>query len=266
MKIGITGCRGKMGLELLKLLVADKDIEVTGGLEKDNSGYIGSGILDFIIGKNKEIKIAKSPLELFEISDVVIDFTEASASVEYARIASETKTALVIGTTGLNEEQIAEIKEYSDKTPILKAANMSLGINLLQALVKKTAHLLGDDFDIEILEMHHNQKKDAPSGTALSLGEAAASGLGSVLTDVTTNYDRNGVRKKGSIGFASMRGGDVVGEHDVIFAGLGERVILSHKATSRVIFAKGAIRAAKWLKGQSNGLYDMSDVLGIREI
>lgn len=258
MKIGITGSMGRMGQEVLKQL-ADSEHTIAGIIEKADSPLIGSSVE---LGKGINFTVKDDSLALFEQAEVVIDFSTASASVQYAQMAAQKHKALVIGTTGFSEAQIKILETCAEKTPLLRASNLSLGVNILLSLVEKTAQILSD-FDIEILEIHHNQKADAPSGTALSLGEAAARGRNQALKNVITPVDRNGVRSKGSIGFAVLRGGDVAGEHDVIFAGQDERLILSHKASSRTIFAKGAIKAAEWLYDKPAGLYNMRDVLGL---
>ena len=263
MKIGITGCRGKMGCELLKRLINENDVIIAAGLEKQGSESIGSDILEGISTKALGVKITDNPLELFDKSDVVIDFSNVKLSVELAKIASQKNKSLVIGTTGFNDEENELIKQAALTAPILKAANMSLGVNLLLSLVEKASKVLYNDFDIEILEMHHKHKIDAPSGTALALGEAAAKGANKSLKNVITPVSREGLREQGKIGFAVLRGGSVVGEHSVIFAGLNERIELSHKSESRIIFVNGAIKAAKWLYQKPAGLYNMQDVLEI---
>ena len=213
------------------------------------------------MGKGKVFADIK---ELFAVSDAVLDFTAPAASVANAKAAAETGKVLVIGTTGLTETQRAEVAKAAEKAPIVLAPNMSVGVNLLQALVEKVASILDPAYDIEIVEMHHRNKVDAPSGTALALGKAAAKGRGESLDKVAC-YERHGVigaRPAGEIGFATLRGGDVVGDHTVIFAGTGERIELTHKASSRAVFANGAVRAALWAAGQKAGLYSMRDVLG----
>lgn len=198
--------------------------------------------------------------ELFERADILIDFTTPEASVRHAKTAAQTGKKLVIGTTGLDAAQQAELAAAAQETPLVFAANMSVGVTLLQALVRQVAARLGPEFDIEILETHHKYKQDAPSGTALLLGAAAQEGRqGAAFAAI----DRTGARASGEIGYAVQRGGDVVGEHDVTFFGPGERLILAHKATDRALFARGAVRAALWLRDKEPGLYDMGDVLGL---
>jgi 4-hydroxy-tetrahydrodipicolinate reductase len=206
-----------------------------------------------------------SPLVL--AADGILDFTIPAATVKLAALAAETKIAHIIGTTGLSAEDDAKIAEAAKRTAIMKSGNMSLGVNLLAVLTKRVAQALDEEFDIEIVEMHHNKKIDAPSGTALLLGAAAAQGRGIDL-GVRSERGRDGetgARKRGAIGFASLRGGNVAGEHSVIFAGADERIELTHKATDRMIFARGALKAAKWVHGRAPGLYSMLDVLGLRD-
>lgn len=240
-KIGITGCNGRMGQTLINEIEASDALEFSGGIDQGDD-----------------------PKPLFDAADVVIDFTIPAATMNHVEIAAETKTALIIGTTGLNEDQEQKLKDAAQKTAIVYAANMSVGVNMLLALVEQAASRLGIDWDIEIFETHHNQKIDSPSGTALALGKAARAGRSKVIEgggDFVT--DREGKRKSGDIGYAVQRGGDVVGEHDVTFFSTGERITLSHKATDRALFAKGALRAAEWVKNKDAGLYNMQDVLDL---
>jgi 4-hydroxy-tetrahydrodipicolinate reductase len=201
---------------------------------------------------------------LFEAADAVIDFTVPAATAAHAALAAETGTVLVIGTTGLQVQHQDAIERAANKTALVQAANYSVGVNVLQGLVEQAARILPEIYDIEIVEMHHRHKVDAPSGTALALGHAAAKGRDVNLDDVADKV-RDGItgaRRSGDIGFATLRGGDVVGDHTVMFAGPGERVEITHKAASREIFASGAVRAAIWACGQKPGLYSMQDVLG----
>jgi 4-hydroxy-tetrahydrodipicolinate reductase len=238
MKIAVLGHTGRMG----KLIVAE--IASRAGMGVTFAGGAGRG---------GEVEL------LFDDADVLIDFTMPEATATHTWLAAKKHKALVIGTTGLNETQHREIADAAKDAPILYAANMSLGVNLLLGLVEQAAARLGPDYDIEIMESHHRHKIDAPSGTALALGRAAQAGrkAGNFA------HDRAGKRNPGDIGFAVQRGGDVVGEHDVTFFGPGERVMLSHKATDRALFARGAVTAAQWLHGKKAGLYSMKDVLGL---
>ena len=211
------------------------------------------------------VKLAADIKPLVAQADGIVDFTVPAATVAHAALAAQHKLVHIIGTTGLKPEDDAKIAAAAKTATIVKSGNMSMGVNLLAALVERVAKTLGDDFDIEILEMHHNKKVDAPSGTALLLGRAAAKGR-SVDLDKRSARGRDGItgaRKAGDIGFASLRGGSVVGEHTVMFAGPAERIELTHKAEDRMIFARGALRAALWAKGQKPGLYSMADVLGL---
>jgi 4-hydroxy-tetrahydrodipicolinate reductase len=216
-------------------------------------------------GSPAGVKVTDDALEAFAKAQAVVDFTSPSATVEFAALAAQARAVHVIGTTGLDAEHLAKIAAASRHATIIRAGNMSLGVNLLTRLTQKVAAALDADWDIEIVEAHHRMKVDAPSGTALMLGQAAADGRGVSLDDtrVSGRDGITGARAKGSIGFSAIRGGDIVGEHDVIFAGEGERIILRHLATDRAIFARGALRAALWGQGQKPGQYDMMDVLGI---
>lgn len=237
-KIGILGSAGRMGR------LIDREI--------------ATGAYPCTVGASVEIK--DNSAAAFESCDLLIDFTSPTATAAHARLAAQHKKPLVIGTTGLGgaeEEELAKAAKYA---PILVSANMSIGINLLSALIEQAAARLGVDFDIEIFEAHHRNKVDAPSGTALLLGKSAAHGRGVLLKDVIST-ERHGPRKPGDIGFSVFRGGDVVGEHTVTFAGAGERIELAHKATDRAIFARGAIRAGLWLLDKPAGLYTMQDML-----
>jgi len=196
----------------------------------------------------------------------VIDFTSPVATVNHAKLAARHGTTLIVGTTGMLPDDIAQLQDSAQETTIIQAPNMSLGVNLAFAMTEKVAAMLPDDWDIEIIEMHHKHKVDAPSGTALGLGRAAAKGRGVDLDDVaeTVRDGVTGARTQGNIGFATLRGGDVVGDHTVIFAIEGERFELTHKASSRVIFARGAVQAALWSADKKTGFYDMQDVLGLK--
>ena len=209
--------------------------------------------------------ISDDPLALLLNADGVVDFSAPAATVEMSALAAQARIAHVIGTTGLSDEDLRRIAAAARHAPIVRSGNMSLGVNLLAMLVRAGAKALGEDYDIEIVEMHHRMKVDAPSGTALLLGEAAAEGRGISLAE-RSDRGRDGMtgaRKPGDIGFASLRGGSVVGDHSVIFAGDGERITLSHLAEDRALFARGALRAALWARGRKPGLYAMADVLGM---
>ncbi|MDA5194662.1 4-hydroxy-tetrahydrodipicolinate reductase [Govanella unica] len=264
-RIGILGCAGRMGRTLIAEVLAQSDrAELAGGVDQPASPALGKPILDPVSGADTGLVVGSDPHALFAISDVVIDFTCPTASVMHAQEAARTGTALIIGTTGLAAHEDAEVARASAGTAIVQAANFSLGVNLLVALTEQVSRLLNDDFDVEVLEMHHRMKVDAPSGTALALGKAAAAGRG---VDLEAVADRvrdgiTGARTRGHIGFATLRGGNVVGDHTVIFAADNERIELSHKAGDRAIFARGAVAAALWAHGKPAGQYGMNDVLG----
>jgi 4-hydroxy-tetrahydrodipicolinate reductase len=211
------------------------------------------------------ISVSSDATAVIAAADAIVDFTVPKATIAFARLAAQSGTAHIIGTTGFDKSAEDAIAEAAAKIAIVKAGNMSLGVNLLAAITQKVAAALGNDFDIEIVEMHHRMKIDAPSGTALMLGEAAATGRDIALDDhsVRVRDGHTGPRRAGDIGFATLRGGTVVGDHTVIFAGEGERIELTHRATDRGIFARGAVKAAIWTKGRAPGLYAMTDVLGI---
>lgn len=251
MKIGIAGCTGRMGQLLVKEVSAATDLYLAGGITRDKENL------------PTNVPILKDAEDLFAVSDLVIDFTAPDASVHNARVASGTHKPLLIGTTGISESQMKEIHECAASAPILFTPNASLGVNVMMDMVRMAAAKLGSDFAIEILESHHNKKVDAPSGTALALGRAAADGRGIELVPHAV-YDRHGhtgARTKDEIGFAVIRGGDIVGEHTVFFIGQGERLEITHRATDRALFAKGALEAAKWLAKQPAGFYGMQDFL-----
>ncbi|MFN4281876.1 MAG: 4-hydroxy-tetrahydrodipicolinate reductase [Alphaproteobacteria bacterium] len=268
MKIGIVGAAGRMGAMLVQQVRAQPtECRLIGATERAGSAALGKDAGQLAGGEPLGVKITDDAVALFAAADAVIDFTAPAATVAHAALAAQGKTIHVIGTTGLEAAHDAEIAKAARHTAIVRAANFSVGVNLLAGLTKRVAGLLGDEFDIEIVEMHHRHKVDAPSGTALMLGEAAAAGRQVKLADVAQR-GRDGItgaRKAGDIGFASLRGGDVVGDHTVVFAADGERVELTHKASARQIFARGAVRAAVWGRGKAPGLYSMQDVLGFAE-
>jgi 4-hydroxy-tetrahydrodipicolinate reductase len=265
MKIGIVGCAGRMGRMLLGAVQATEGCEIAGGTEAPGAEAVGRDVGELIGLAPLGLAVGADPVELFAKADAVIDFTAPAATVAHAELAAQAKVAHVIGTTGLDAAQEKAIERAALHTAVVKAANMSLGVNLLLALVERVAATLTADYDIEVLEMHHRHKVDAPSGTALALGRAAAVGRG-VDLDAVAQRVRDGMtgeRRRGDIGFATLRGGDVAGEHAVIFAGEGERLELAHKASSREVFARGAVQAALWTRDRGPGLYAMRDVLGL---
>ena len=259
------GAAGRMGRELVRAVHTAPGCQVSGGGERTGCPDIGAdvGLLAGI--GSLGLPITANAAELFAQSDAVIDFTSPAATVEFAGLAAKAGIVHVIGTTGFNEEHEAAIKAAARQATIVKAGNMSLGVNLLTAITAKIAAALDDDFDIEIVEMHHKHKVDAPSGTALMLGQAAAAGRGIDLKahSVRSRDGHTGERKRGDIGFVTLRGGDVIGDHTVIFAADGERIEVTHRASDRNIFARGAVKAALWGRGKGPGLFAMTDVLGL---
>ncbi|MBM08926.1 MAG: 4-hydroxy-tetrahydrodipicolinate reductase [Magnetovibrio sp.] len=265
MKIGIFGCAGRMGRMLGAAALATDGVDLIGGTEKKGSVHIGKDQGTLATGEPIGIKISDDSEGLVQSADVVIDFTVPVATVTNAMLAAAHGTSIVIGTTGLNDKEMEKIVEAGKKSTIVHAGNMSLGVNLLVGLAAQVAKALGPEFDIEVLEMHHKHKIDAPSGTALMLGRAAAEGRGVVHDNnsVMSREGYTGEREQNTIGYATLRGGNVVGDHKIMFSGADERVELVHKAGDRSIFARGAIRAAQWTEGKNPGLYTMRDVLGL---
>lgn len=261
----VTGASGRMGQMLARTILDSGTARLSGCIERPGSDWIGQDMGEAMGGAALGVKVVDDPLEAFVDAQAVIDFTTPEATVGFAGLAAQARVVHVIGTTGLSDDDLAKIEAAARHAVIVKAGNMSLGVNLLVGLTRKVAAALGEDFDIEIHEAHHRMKADAPSGTALMLGEAAAEGRGVSLSDVS-DRGRDGItgpRKPGDIGFSVTRGGDIIGEHDVLFAGSGERISLRHVATDRAIFARGALRAALWGQDKKPGLYDMADVLGL---
>jgi 4-hydroxy-tetrahydrodipicolinate reductase len=265
--LGIVGCAGRMGRTLLREISATKGARIAGGTERSGHAALGQDV-----GAQAGLDacgsiVGDDAAALFAAADVVLDFTTPEATRRHVALAAETGTALVVGTTGTEGETDAAIAEAARRTAIVKAANMSLGVNLLLRLTRQVAAILDPDFDIEIIEMHHRHKVDAPSGTALALGRAAAAGRG-VEHDAVAARGRDGItgaRRRGDIGYAVLRGGNVAGEHSVVFAADNERIELTHKAGDRAIFARGGVRAALWVHDQPPGLYTVFDVLGFKD-
>jgi len=265
MRVGVIGCGGRMGRAVLREIIAAPDLELVGGVERPDHPDLGRD-LGLLVGETACGLVVRDNIsELLTRAHVLIEFSTPEASLEHARACAARGRPLVVGTTGFSPEQDRELSQLAEHFPLLLAPNMSLGVNLLLALTEQVARALGPDFDIEILEMHHRGKVDAPSGTALALGRAAATGRGVRLEDaaVRVRDGFTGPRARGSIGFAALRGGDVVGDHAVIFAGEGERLVLQHLASDRRIYARGALAAARWLSGRAPGRYGMRDVLGV---
>lgn len=265
MRIAVLGAAGRMGQALTRVLVETPGCVVAAGIEAKGSPGIGRDIGEVAGLDPLGIAITDDPLPVFARIDGVLDFTTPASTVAFAGLSAQTRIVHVIGTTGLSPADDAKIEAAARHATIVKAGNMSQGVNLLAVLAARVAAALGPEFDIEILEMHHRHKRDAPSGTSLLLGQAVAEARGISLDErgVRTRDGDVGPRRQGDIGFAALRGGDVVGEHRVIFAGPGERIELAHIATDRGIFARGAVKAALWARGRGPGLYAMSDVLGL---
>jgi len=265
MKIAVLGAGGRMGQALTAVLAETPGCVIAGGIEAKGSPFVGRDIGEVAGLEPVGIAITDDPLPVFAQVDGVLDFTTPASTMAFAALSAQARIVHVIGTTGLTAADEAKIEAAARHAAIVKAGNMSLGVNLLAALTARVAEALGPEFDIEILEMHHRHKRDAPSGTSLMLGRAAAEARGVSLKDcgVRTRDGDIGPRRDGDIGFAALRGGDVVGEHRVIFAGPGERIELAHMATDRGIFARGAVKAALWARGRSPGVYSMQDVLGL---
>jgi 4-hydroxy-tetrahydrodipicolinate reductase len=264
-KIGVVGCGGRMGRMLVAEIAGTEGCSVAGGCAKPGSAHVNHDIGELAGIGRTGIPVGDDPAKLIRDSEVVIDFTTPAVTTANAALAAQLGKPMVIGTTGLSPEQSEAVGRAAWNVPIVWAPNMSLGVNLLLGLVQEVARRLGPDWDVEIMEMHHRGKVDAPSGTALALGHAAAAGRGVALEQVEQRA-RDGItgpRRTGDIGFASLRGGDAVGDHHVIFAGAGERLELVHQATSRAIYAKGAVRAARWVIGRPPGVYGLKEVLGL---
>jgi len=265
--IVITGASGRMGQMLIGQVSASDRVHLAGAVERAGHAWVGQDIGVAMGGTAVGVIVTDNAAEAMQGAQAVIDFTAPEATLAFAKIAADAGVVHVIGTTGMTDAQIGALDGPAKQTVIVRAGNMSLGVNLLTQLTKRVAAALDEDFDIEVIEAHHNQKVDAPSGTALMLGEAAAEGRGVALADVS-DRGRDGItgaRKRGDIGFTAIRGGDIVGEHDVMFAAAGERIILRHIASDRAVFARGAIKAAVWGQGKPAGAYDMLDVLGLND-
>lgn len=262
----VTGVSGRMGQMLVREIVASADLRFVGALERAGHDWVGQDVGVAMGGAALGVTVSDDALSTFAKAQAVIDFTAPAATVEFADLAAQARAVHVIGTTGLSDEDLERLKLASHHAVIVRAGNMSLGVNLLTQVTKQVAAALDMEWDIEIIEAHHHHKVDAPSGTALMLGQAAAEGRGVDLAEVS-DRGRDGItgaRKPGDIGFHAIRGGDIVGEHEVIFAQPGERITLKHIASDRALFARGALKAALWGQGKAPGEYDMIDVLGLK--
>ncbi len=268
MRVVIAGAGGRMGRTLIHAIAAIKGLALTGAVDAPDSAVIGRDAGELAgLGPNG-VKVTSDVAPLLKQADGLIEFTIPAATLAFAELTAAAGKVHIIGTTGHSAEEEAVIAKAASRATIVKAGNFSMGVNLLAALTRSVAQTLNEDYDIEILEMHHAKKIDAPSGTALMLGRAAAEGRGVDLSDrsVRGRDGMTGARRPGDIGFASLRGGTVVGDHSVIFAGPAERIELTHRAEDRMIFARGALHAALWARGQKPGLYSMADVLGLKDI
>jgi len=265
MRLVVAGAGGRMGKTLVKAIADVEGVVLHAALERAGSPLIGQDAGSVADIKPNGVAISADPLAAIVEAHGVLDFTIPDVSCAMAAFAAQARIVHVIGTTGFEEKHIHRLEAAARHATIVKSGNMSLGVNLLAGLVRKAAAALGDDWDIEVHEMHHRMKIDAPSGTALLLGQAAAEGRKVSLKDkkVAVRDGVTGARAPGTIGFATLRGGSVIGEHSVIFAGQGERIEISHRAEDRGLFARGAIRAALWARGRKPGLYGMDDVLGL---
>ncbi|MFN3605900.1 MAG: 4-hydroxy-tetrahydrodipicolinate reductase [Cypionkella sp.] len=263
--IVVTGASGRMGQMLIREIAANPAVRLCGAIERPGHAWLGRDIGTAMGGAPMGVQVSDDALAAFAHAQAVIDFTAPQATVEFAALAAQARAVHVVGTTGLEPQHHAQLDAAARHAVIVQAGNMSLGVNLLARMTQKVAAALDSDWDIEVVEAHHRMKVDAPSGTALMLGQAAAQGRGVDLgAQMVSGRDGiTGARAAGSIGFSAIRGGDIVGEHDVIFAAMGERIVLRHIATDRAIFARGAIKAAIWGQTQKPGRYDMMNVLGL---
>ncbi len=265
-KIVVTGAAGRMGSRIIALAKDNAGLKLVGALERAGHESIGKDVgLMHGLGETN-VLVRDSLGDIIDECDAVIDFTGVGATLEHVKTAAERKKAMVIGTTGLKKDEIAQIASAAAGIPVVLAPNMSVGVNLLLRVLRDIAQVLGDDYDVEVIEAHHRMKKDAPSGTALKMAQVIAEALNRDLDDVAT-YARKGLigeRQKREIGIQTIRAGDIVGEHTVLFGGLGERIEITHRVSSRDTFARGALKAALWIEGKQPGLYDMQDVLGLK--
>ncbi|MCW6508497.1 4-hydroxy-tetrahydrodipicolinate reductase [Lichenifustis flavocetrariae] len=268
MRLVVTGAAGRMGRMLIRTIAESEGVTLSGALARADSPLLGQDAGTLAGLPPMGVPVTSDVLAAFVATDGVIDFTSPTSSVNFASLAAQARIAHVIGTTGFGPDDLARLEAASWHAPVVRSGNMSLGVNLLAGLVRRVAKTLGENVDIEILEMHHRMKVDAPSGTALLLGEAAAAGRNVPLDErsVRVRDGHTGPRRPGDIGFAALRGGSVVGDHTVVFAAAGERLELSHRAEDRTIFARGAVRAALWARGRKPGLYSMADVLDLAEV
>lgn len=265
-KIAVAGARGRMGGRIAALSREYEGVELAGAFEQKGHADAGKDMGSLLGVSGLDVKLSDNIEAVLDNARVVIDFTQPASTLKNLRACAAKGRAMVIGTTGFSKEDLEEVRGLTSGIPCVMASNMSTGINLLLKVIRDIARVLGDEYDIEIIEAHHRYKKDAPSGTALRLAEAAAEGVERNLDDVAV-YARKGIigeRTRTEIGIQTVRAGDIVGEHTVLFGGLGERIEVTHRASSRDTFARGALRAAMWIEGKKPGLYDMQDVLGLK--
>ena len=263
----VAGAAGKMGSRIAALAKDYPDLKLVGAFERKSHESVGKDLGEVIGMGRMDILVSDNLNDIIDKADVVISFTSPESSIEHLSIASKKKKAVVIGTTGIPKEGIQSIKDMSQNVPVVFAPNMSVGVNLLFRVLTDVSKVLGDDFDIEIIESHHRLKKDAPSGTAIKMAQVISESINRNLDEVAV-YARKGIigeRTSKEIGIQTVRAGDIVGEHTVLFGGLGERIEITHKASSRDTFARGALKAAMWIKDRPAGLYDMMDVLGLKQ-
>lgn len=263
----VTGATGRMGSRIAALTKEYGDLRLSGALERKGHEAAGRDIGQLIGVGDLGVKLTERLEDIIDAADVIIDFTSTAATLQHLKLAAEKSKKMVIGTTGFSKDELKEIGSGAKKIPIVLAPNMSVGVNLLLKILQDVSKTLGDDYDIEIIEAHHRLKKDAPSGTAMKMAQVISDAVNRNLDEVAV-YARKGLigeRTKKEIGVQTIRAGDIVGEHTVIFGGLGERIEITHKASSRDTFARGALKAALWLHDKPAGLYDMQDVLGLKK-
>ncbi|HEX2540969.1 MAG TPA: 4-hydroxy-tetrahydrodipicolinate reductase [Caldimonas sp.] len=260
-RIAVAGASGRMGRTIIEAVVASPDLVLSGAFDVPGSAEIGSDAGAFL-GRPSGVRVVGDPRVALAGADVLIDFTRPEGTLAHLALCRELGVAAVIGTTGFDAAQKAQIAAHAEHTAIVMAPNMSVGVNVVLKLLEVAGRALAEGFDIEIVEAHHRHKVDAPSGTALKMGEVIAAAQGRSLESAAA-YDRNGLRRPGSIGFASLRGGDIVGDHTVLFAGSGERIEITHRSSSRATYADGSLRAARFLAGRRSGLFGMDQVLGL---
>lgn len=265
-KVAVTGAAGRMGGRIITAIKENDELELAGAVERSGHALVGADAGSVAGCGALGVPISGTLEEALQNADVLIDFTFPEVTLANAAVCARLGKSLVVGSTGFTPEQRARLEEFAATIPVVLAPNMSVGVNLCFKLLKDVAKTLGDAFDVEIVELHHNKKKDSPSGTAVRMGEIVADALGRDYNRVA-NYHRQGMvgeRTREEIGMQTVRGGDIVGEHTVYFIGMGERIEITHRAMSRDMFARGAVRAAGWLAGKPAGLYDMQDVLGLK--